>query len=116
MTCLFFSQVFNELELPAEIARLQELKTNVVKERSILLHNLVNLCNVNNSDLLSHKLAEYEEVVQDTVQGGVSLPFDSSDSVPATAKWNLLQAVFFASTVLTTIGKCVSTCVLAISK
>ena len=94
-------QVFNELELPAEQARLEELQSRAVLERSLLLHGLTNLCGLNSSEVISLRLAEYEEVVQRSVQGGVGLPLDSQ---AAPTKWNLLQAVFFASTVLTTIG------------
>ncbi|PSN47901.1 hypothetical protein C0J52_03388 [Blattella germanica] len=39
-----------------------------------------------------------------TVSGGVKLPLDNNTHSQSEARWNLLQAVFFASTVLTTIG------------
>lgn len=55
----------------------------------------------NLTSFVSRKLGDYEEVVQEAVRGGVTLPVD-----PHTlrARWNFLQAVFFATTVLTTIG------------
>lgn len=62
------------------------------------------------------KLRAYEEGVQEAAQGGLLVGFvadhcDHRDdraaaALPpiATERWNVLQAVFFASTVLTTIG------------
>ncbi|KAJ4450128.1 hypothetical protein ANN_01535 [Periplaneta americana] len=107
------NQVFNELESPPEVARLQELQTSVLKERHHLIHMIVNSSIISNlesermrnfSSFVSHKLGDYEEIVQEAVRGGVSLPLDPHNPPPLPARWNLLQAVFFASTVLTTIG------------
>ena len=61
------------------------------------------------------KLRAYEEAVQEAAQGGFLISFvtdtvgqenrDPADLPPiATERWSVLQAVFFASTVLTTIG------------
>ncbi|KAJ9584751.1 hypothetical protein L9F63_020901, partial [Diploptera punctata] len=89
------------LELSEEVDRLDQLRRDAENERNNLLASLNDLCYFNHTDFFSHKLAKYEMVMQQTVQGGVALTFDSS---PPPTKWNLLQAVFFASTVLTTIG------------
>ncbi|XP_023720280.1 potassium channel subfamily K member 1 [Cryptotermes secundus] len=106
--------VFNELESPAEVSLLQELQTSVLKERRFLIHTIVNHTINSGHDhseqfhnltsFVSHKLGEYEEVVQEAVRGGVTLPLNPNTPVPMPARWNFLQAVFFASTVLTTIG------------
>jgi hypothetical protein len=112
---LFATQVFNELESPAEVKLLKELQISVVNERRFLIHSIVNHTIVtsehdhgdrfrNLTSFVSHKLGDYEEVVQEAVRGGVSLPLDPHNPVPLPARWNFLQAVFFASTVLTTIG------------
>lgn len=61
------------------------------------------------------KLRVYEEAVQEAAEAGLLIGFvadtidkdgnDESDLPPVeTERWNVLQAVFFASTVLTTIG------------
>ncbi|XP_031626941.1 potassium channel subfamily K member 9 isoform X3 [Contarinia nasturtii] len=41
-------------------------------------------------------------VAQDAVQGGVTL--GSNETLPYTQKWTIVQAIFFSSTILTTIG------------
>lgn len=93
---------------------LKELRLSVLNERQVLIQTIVNNT-INNSKqyhddefdnlttFVSEILGEYEEVVQKAVKGGVSLPPDPLMS-PDGTRWNLLQAVFFASTVLTTIG------------
>lgn len=94
---------------------LHELRLSVQKERRVLIHTIVNYTILNSkhdhddhfgnlTSFVSRKLGDYEEVVQEAVRGGVSLPLDPHISTPLPARWNFLQAVFFASTVLTTIG------------
>ena len=94
---------------------LYELRLSVLKERRVLIHSIVNYTIVNSkhyhddhignlTSFVSRKLGDYEEVAQEAVRGGVSLPLDPHISTPLPARWNFLQAVFFASTVLTTIG------------
>jgi Polyphosphate kinase len=111
----FITQVFNELESPAEKSLLRELTVSVQNERELLIQTIVTHT-LNNSKLypdeqfanlnlfISLKLGEYEEVVQEAVRGGVSLPLGTHNSTEESTKWNFLKAVFFASTVLTTIG------------
>lgn len=112
---MFVTQVFNELESPAEVSLLNELQISVLKERQFLIHTIVNHTMLNSeydhgdrsrnlTSFVSHKLGDYEKVVQEAVRGGVSLPLDPNNPAPLSARWNFLQAVFFASTVLTTIG------------
>jgi hypothetical protein len=110
----FVTQVFRELESPAEESLLHELRSSVLKERRVLIQTIVNHTIINSkhyhddqfgnlTSFVSRKLGDYEEVVQEAVRGGVSLPLDPLMS-PEGSRWNLLQAVFFASTVITTIG------------
>ncbi|KDR14501.1 hypothetical protein L798_10198, partial [Zootermopsis nevadensis] len=111
----FVNQVFNELESPAEVSLLKDLQISVLKERQFLIHTILNHTILNSeydhsdrlrnlTSLVSHKLSDYEKVVQEAVRGGVSLPQDPNNPAPQPTRWNFLQAVFFASTVLTTIG------------
>lgn len=45
-------------------------------------------------------------MAQDAVSGGIILSsLNHNDTLPYTKKWNIMQAIFFSSTVLTTIGK-----------
>lgn len=64
---------------------------------------------------VSVKLRAYEEVVQEAAEAGLLVSFvtdivDQDDCCESglppivTERWSVLQAVFFASTVLTTIG------------
>lgn len=64
---------------------------------------------------VSVKLRAYEEAVQKAAQGGLLVSFvtdtidqenrDTTDLQPIVIeRWSVFQAVFFASTVLTTIG------------
>lgn len=65
---------------------------------------------------VSVNLRDYEEAVQEAAEAGLLVAFvadtidhqdrTDSDLTPVmTERWSVLQAVFFASTVLTTIGK-----------
>jgi hypothetical protein len=112
---VFVTQVFNELEAPAEMSLLNDLQSSVLKERQFLIHTIVNQSVINSeydhgdrlrnlTSFVSHKLGDYEKVVQEAVRGGVSLPLDPVNPAPQASRWNFVQAVFFASTVLTTIG------------
>lgn len=59
------------------------------------------------------KLRGYEEAIQEAAEGGLPIGLLTSfvqdgelgPAIIETGRWNILPAVFFASTVLTTIGK-----------
>ncbi|XP_068979303.1 TWiK family of potassium channels protein 7 [Bombus flavifrons] len=108
--------VFRHIELPAELARLEVLRANLRAERYSFVNAVSNNTDVSNlRTLVSVKLRAYEEAVQKAAQGGLLVSFvtdtidqenrDTTDLQPiVTERWSVFQAVFFASTVLTTIG------------
>ncbi|XP_055615361.1 TWiK family of potassium channels protein 7 [Toxorhynchites rutilus septentrionalis] len=96
--------IFRELELPAEVARIKDLRETLIKQREQFIYSITNNTDLTNLDiLLSLELEKYEKVVQDAAQGGLSIDVENNFPV-GSEKWSILQAVFFASTVLTTIG------------
>lgn len=65
------------------------------------------MANSKSADLeqdLSKQLAAYEEAIQDAAQSGLLL--DAGQNFPASVvdKWSIVQAIFFCSTVITSIG------------
>ncbi|XP_075224540.1 TWiK family of potassium channels protein 7 [Lycorma delicatula] len=94
--------VFCELEYPVELSRLKYLKSVVKLERNQFIISVQeNQCTDTN---LSIRLKKYELAVQEAAKSGVLVPFIEGVETESLTKWNNLQAVFFASTVLTTIG------------
>lgn len=86
------------------MARIKNLRESLVEQREHFIYSIVNNTDVRNLDtLFSLELEKYEKVVQDAAQGGISIDVDNNFPVES-EKWSILQAVFFASTVLTTIG------------
>ncbi|KAG7207955.1 hypothetical protein KM043_009540 [Ampulex compressa] len=108
--------VFRHIELPAELSRLEGMRAKLRIHRYSFVDSISNNTDVSNlRRLVSVKLRGYEEVVQEAAETGllVSLVTNGIDpddrglsELPpiVTDRWNVLQAVFFASTVLTTIG------------
>ncbi|XP_076754125.1 TWiK family of potassium channels protein 7 [Xylocopa sonorina] len=108
--------VFRHIELPAELARLEALRVNLYDQRYSFVDSVSNNTHASNlRALVSVKLRAYEEAVQKAAQGGLLVSslintIDQEDrgtmDLPpiVTERWSVLQAVFFASTVLTTIG------------
>uniref|UniRef100_A0A1B6LXG7 Potassium channel domain-containing protein n=1 Tax=Graphocephala atropunctata TaxID=36148 RepID=A0A1B6LXG7_9HEMI len=93
--------IFRNLEYPSEVARLTDLEWLVRAERSRLLAALA----ADNSSLAAAEaVSQYEAAVQTAAQGGLLLPLSKGAPPPTLARWSYLQAIFFASTVLTTIG------------
>lgn len=79
------------------------LAAEVREERVLLLRRLANLTSQDDDDVDS-AVSRYEAALVGAVKGGVSVPPPEEDNPPQ-SRWNVLQAVFFASTVLTTIGQ-----------
>ncbi|KRF94126.1 TWiK family of potassium channels protein 9 isoform X2 [Drosophila mojavensis] len=96
--------IFRHLERPAEVARLTQLKDVVKTQRERFMSTILNNTEVNNlNELLSFELAKYEAAVQQAAEGGLLIVADKDFPEPY-ERWSILQAVFFSSTVLTTIG------------
>ncbi|KAF7277738.1 hypothetical protein GWI33_009284 [Rhynchophorus ferrugineus] len=92
--------IFRRLEHPAELSKMQKYNITLSIRRQYLIDTIVNNTNLVNLDyLISIELDKYESILQDSFQDGVPLRPDAE-----MAKWTTLKAVFFCSTVLTTIG------------
>lgn len=108
--------VFRQIELPAELKRLERLRVKLYAQRYHFVEAISNNTDVFNlHTLVSVKLRDYEEVVQEAAEAGILISFvtdiidrddHSKSELPpiVTERWSIFQAVFFASTVLTTIG------------
>uniref|UniRef100_A0A0K8U275 TWiK family of potassium channels protein 7 n=1 Tax=Bactrocera latifrons TaxID=174628 RepID=A0A0K8U275_BACLA len=97
-------QVFRQLERPAELERLQYLKGVVKTHREKFITTILNNTDVLNfNELVAKELAKYEVAVQEAAEGGLLIEADKDFPEPY-ERWSILQAVFFSSTVLTTIG------------
>ncbi|XP_067206623.1 TWiK family of potassium channels protein 7 isoform X2 [Linepithema humile] len=108
--------VFRQIELPAELRRLERLRAKLRTQRYRFVESVANNTDVSNfQTLISMNLRVYEEMVQEAAEAGLLVSFvtdiiDYADRVDSdlppvvTERWSVLQAVFFASTVLTTIG------------
>ncbi|XP_018802399.1 PREDICTED: TWiK family of potassium channels protein 7-like [Bactrocera latifrons] len=96
--------VFRQLERPAELERLQYLKGVVKTHREKFITTILNNTDVLNfNELVAKELAKYEVAVQEAAEGGLLIEADKDFPEPY-ERWSILQAVFFSSTVLTTIG------------
>ncbi|CAF4943002.1 unnamed protein product [Pieris macdunnoughi] len=103
-----FIPVFRALEYPAEMAKQEYLRDRLLTQRWNLIR-AVSDYNFNGTEvvsmekLLSDQLSIYEKVLEEASGSGLSLEIENNFP-PLEEKWSILQAVFFASTVLTTIG------------
>ncbi|XP_030023576.2 TWiK family of potassium channels protein 7 [Manduca sexta] len=100
--------VFRALEYPAELEKQEYHRDRLLTERWNLIRFVSERSNgTDYSDgvekLLSDHLAAYEKVLEEASSSGLSLEVEKNFP-PLEEKWSILQAVFFSSTVLTTIG------------
>ena len=94
-------QIFRRFEYPAEISRINYFNTTLLSKRENFIQQIVNNSDIRNLDFfISSELENYEKILQDAFTAGIPL-FPREQLV----KWTTLKAVFFSSTVLTTIGK-----------
>ncbi|XP_018575924.1 TWiK family of potassium channels protein 7 [Anoplophora glabripennis] len=92
--------VFRRFEYPAEVSRIKYFNRTILRERQQLIEFIGNTTGSPNSNyLISNELIKYERILQDSFMAGIPR-FPQGDMV----KWTTLKAVFFSSTVLTTIG------------
>ena len=104
----FFFQIFQALEHPLEVATMGEVQTLVLMERENFVRFIFNGSwnSVIHRDNIDQKLLEYEQTV--AVAAGEGIDLGSKQPV---YQWSYIQAVFFTSTILTTIGTFVRTSV-----
>ena len=95
-------QIFQALEHPVEVETMEEIKELVLLERQNFVHFIFNGSwnSVVHRDRIDEKLLEYEQTVAVAANEGIDL----SNKEPV-YQWSYIQAVFFASTILTTIGE-----------
>ena len=90
----------------------QQLRRNISISRSTFISDVLYAKDVNELDFsyLSEQLKYYEQAVEQAVGGNLQmLNTDRNDTDPEafpvqSEKWTLMQAIFFASTICTTIG------------
>ncbi|XP_056640039.1 TWiK family of potassium channels protein 9 [Diorhabda sublineata] len=90
--------IFRHFEYPAEISRVRYFQSAVHEKRQYLLDLIINN-NTYIADLVSSELVEYERILENSFEAGIT-KFSNEE----TERWSTLKAVFFSSTVLTTIG------------
>ena len=70
------------------------------------MDNIVNFSDVSNFEkFVRTELHEYEEVLRQAFAAGYQDSWNTRNLDEEAEKWSTLKAVFFSSTVLTTIGK-----------
>ncbi|XP_014355577.1 TWiK family of potassium channels protein 9 [Papilio machaon] len=100
--------VFRALEFPAEVAKQEYHRDRLLSERWNLIR-IVSDYGMNGTEfvsmekLISDQLAIYEKILEEASSSGLSLEVEKKFP-PSEERWSILQAVFFSSTVLTTIG------------
>lgn len=83
------------------------LRENIRNAREIFIANVIGQAAPIEESFLEEQLAVYEVAAQKAVEGNLNLIIgnDTVESFPSKAeKWTIPQAIFFASTVCTTIG------------
>ncbi|RZF39600.1 hypothetical protein LSTR_LSTR001121 [Laodelphax striatellus] len=99
--------LFYELEYPEEVNNLRRVEQLVREERQAFVEAAsaqLDCAGGNVTTQLADLLARYERAVQEAAKTGVLVPLADGRPVEELTKWNQLQAIFFAVTVLTTIG------------
>ncbi|KAG5668279.1 hypothetical protein PVAND_016226 [Polypedilum vanderplanki] len=112
--CYAGGWVFVQLEHPPMKENEYELRNNISISRSEFIQIIIDAHNDNdlNENFISEKLQEYEMVAQAAVEGNLQLTNTAGNitntndiAFPVQSeKWTLMQAIFFASTICTTIG------------
>lgn len=100
-----------KLEHPALKENEYSLRVNISLGRKEFITKIIAANEEGYLDLeyLSEALQDYEEMAQQAVQGNLQLKDADKNITEAfpvqSEKWTILQAIFFASTICTTIGK-----------
>ncbi|XP_037044910.1 TWiK family of potassium channels protein 7 isoform X2 [Bradysia coprophila] len=99
--------IFQQLERPHEENLTESLQNEVKLKRNQFILSITNSTDIflldNLDEYVSTELQKYEEVSQRAVEGGLKLSLAENFTVKF-KKWSFAQAIFFSSTVLTTIG------------
>lgn len=101
-----------KLERPALEQSEKVLRANITQARSTFIHDILQASKDHHLDesYLKEQLVFYESAAQNAVEGNLALiNADTNETIAEpfpskSEKWTILQAVFFASTVCTTIG------------
>ncbi|XP_059083029.1 potassium channel subfamily K member 18-like isoform X4 [Tigriopus californicus] len=95
------TQIFQALEHPLEVQTLEEIQSLVLLERENFVRFIFNGSwnSVTHRDRIDQRLLDYEQTVAVAANEGI----DMSLKEPV-YQWSYIQAVFFSSTILTTIG------------
>ena len=101
LNTFFLFQIFQALEHPLEVQTLEEIQSLVLIERENFVRFIFNGSwnSVAHRENIDMKLLEYEQ----TVAVAANECIDMSIKEPV-YQWSYIQAVFFTSTILTTIG------------
>lgn len=94
------AQVFQLLEQSAELERMQDNLALLVTSRRMFMDLVTNLTDPDHAVGLDTALLQHETNVAQAAAAGVDVV-----SRDFTVTWDYLQSVFFASTILTTIGQ-----------
>ncbi|GJQ65093.1 hypothetical protein Trydic_g7240 [Trypoxylus dichotomus] len=98
---VFGGLVFRRFESPAEISKLTFLNTSLHQTRINFLENLVRTRDENK---IYELVSDYETFLRETFEQGLQKSWIEGTPDEESEKWTTLKAVFFSSTVLTTIG------------
>jgi len=96
------AKVFQAIEHPFEKERLETYQALLVTKRVLFLANLYNASSLKSQESfqeLDTALSEYEEICSQAVDAGVNLV-----AKDFSYNWDYIQSMFFALTILTTIG------------
>jgi len=95
------AKIFQALEHPVEEDKLLDLQDRVLRERQNFVHFIFNGSwnSVVHRQNIDTKLLDYEQTVALGATSGIDM--ETKDVI---YKWSYIQAVFFTSTILTTIG------------
>ncbi|XP_022909212.1 TWiK family of potassium channels protein 7 [Onthophagus taurus] len=94
--------VFRTFESPAELTKISKINATLYTNRLKLVENIVNTKD-NVMEIYEH-IDNYSKVLRHAFENGFQDVWLTSKPTEESEKWNMLTAVFFSSTVLTTIG------------
>merc|ERR550539_962973 len=91
------AKIFQMLESPHEKDKLETYQGLLVSQRRIFLESICN--ETENTTRLEELLVEYELVVEEASYNGINIVTQDYS-----INWDYIQAIFFSTTILTTIG------------